>query len=112
MVLLAHRNIILERWFVPSCFVMYIALRVALLVSIPIDQHSDALWYFNRGVGIAMGEGYSERGIPTAYWPVGWPGVLGLLFSIFGPFPIVGQIANIAFSAAIFILTLHLGSNI
>src|SRR4051812_40132510 len=104
------KNILSKSWFIPVCFIIYMALRIALLIAVPISQYSDNLWYMNRGIAIAAGQGYSENGISTAYWPVGWPGILGILFVIFGPSPVVGQIANLMFTAATFFLTLRLGS--
>jgi hypothetical protein len=99
-------------YFVPACFALYLLLRLGIIWLVPIDQQSDELWYYNRAVNIASGEGYSERGIVTAYWPVGWPGVLGLLFWLFGPSPLVGQIANLVFAAVTFPLALSLGSTL
>jgi hypothetical protein len=77
---------------------------------VPIDQFSDNLWYYARGVGLAAGRGYSEREIATAYWPLGWPGCLGLLFWLFGPTPLVGQVANLVLAALIFFLVVGLAS--
>jgi hypothetical protein len=58
---------------------------------------------------MSSGHGYSEGGIATAFWPPGWPGVLGVLFWLFGPSPFVGQLANLAFAALTFLLVLSLG---
>lgn len=69
---------------------------------------SDASWYLNRAMGIANGEGYSEAGYPTAYWPVGYPGFLGVLFYLFGQDQLVGQIANLVMAAGSFFLQLEL----
>jgi hypothetical protein len=99
-------------YFVPVCFLLYLSLRLSLILAISVDQYSDNLWYYARAVGLATGQGYSEGGIPTAYWPPGWPGFLGLLFSLFAPSPLVGQVGNLVLSAIIFFLALSLGSNI
>jgi hypothetical protein len=99
-------------YFVPACFAFYMVLRLVLIFILPIEQYSDSLWYYARGVTIASGEGYSEGGIATAYWPPGWPGFLGLLFWLFGPSAMVGKLANLAFAAIIFPIALGLGSAI
>jgi hypothetical protein len=99
-------------WFVPAAFVLYLGLRLSLLLCVPIAQHSDEAWYVGRAIDIAAGRGYSEGGIPTAYWPVGWPGFLGLVFWVSHPSPFVGQLVNLACSVAIFGLTLRLGARL
>src|SRR5438270_12952247 len=104
------RFVLLSPYFVPTCFFLYVGIRLAVVWFVPIDQYSDNLWYYNRAVALAAGHGYSQDGIPTAFWPPGWPGALGALFWTFGPSPWVGQIANLAFAVIVFWLTLRLGS--
>jgi hypothetical protein len=99
-----------DRRFVPVCFVLYMAVRVAVLFVRPLEQTSDFLWYFDSARGLAAGAGYTDQGALTAFWPVGWPAVLGMLFRIFGSEALVGQIANLAFSAAAFWLTVVFGT--
>jgi 4-amino-4-deoxy-L-arabinose transferase-like glycosyltransferase len=94
--------------FLPVCFIFFVALRAALIFFVPIEMTSDASWYFNRAISIANGEGYSEAGYPTAYWPVGYPGFLGILFYLFGQNQLVGQIANLVMAAISFFLQLEL----
>ena len=100
---------LLSPYFVPLCFVLYILLRGGIILFVPLDQYSDDLWYYQMGARLASGQGYSEQGIATAYWPPGWPGCLGLLFWLFGPASFVGQIANLGFAAITFLLVLNLG---
>ena len=99
-------------WFVPVTFGLFVMLRVALLVAVPIEQTSDFLWYFERAREIAVGDGYAIDGQLTAFWPVGWPGTLALLFRLFGDTPLVGQIANLILSALAFLLTLALADRL
>ena len=63
-----------HRCFVPACLLLFGALRLALILGAPVAPESDAAWYYHR----AAGEGYQHDGTPTAYWPVGYPGVLGV----------------------------------
>ncbi|NKB19982.1 MAG: glycosyl transferase [Alphaproteobacteria bacterium] len=93
--------------FVIWCFGLFILLR-ALILLIPLEMVSDADWYFSRAIGIAAGEGYSEGGHPTAYWPVGYPGFLSVLFGLFGSSQLVGAFANFICAAASFFLVLAL----
>jgi hypothetical protein len=103
-------SLLLSSKFIPACFICYVGVRLAVISLVPIDQFSDNLWYFSRAVALAAGQGYSEDGIPTAYWPPGWPGVLGLVFWVLGPSPWVGQIANLMFAAITFWIACRLGS--
>ncbi|SFW29904.1 Dolichyl-phosphate-mannose-protein mannosyltransferase [Nitrosovibrio sp. Nv17] len=95
-------------YFIPLCFILFIGLRAALIFAVPLEMDSDSRWYLNRALGIANGEGYVEDGHPTAYWPVGYPGFLGILFHLAGPHQIVGQLANLLMAAGIFLLQLKL----
>ncbi|MEO8992696.1 MAG: glycosyltransferase family 39 protein [Nitrosospira sp.] len=94
--------------FIPACFMLFLGLRAALIFFVPIEMDSDASWYLGRAVSIANGKGYSEDGNPTAYWPVGYPGFLGVLFYLFGQDQLVGQLANLLMAAGIFFLQLEL----
>ena len=96
-------------YFIPVCFVLFLVLRAVLIFAIPVEiRSSDAGWFLQRGLGIARGEGYSEGGYPTAYWPIGYPGFLGVLFYLFGGEQLVGQLANLLMAAACFFLQLEL----
>lgn len=68
--------------------------RLALLLTASGLPVSDAKWYFDRAVSIVHGNGYAFDGVPTAFWPVGYPGFLALLFLIFPETPETGLIAN------------------
>lgn len=86
-------------------------LRLALL-SLDIAPTSDARWYFLDAQNLAEGKGFSESGMLTAFWPVGWPGFLGGLIHVFGPHVIVGQVANLLLSAASIVLTAALANRL
>ena len=77
----------------------FVVPRVVLLIAATGVPMSDAKWYFDRAVSIAHGNGYAFDGTPTAFWPVGYPGFLGLLFSIFPESPGTGLIANFFLAA-------------
>lgn len=97
-----------SRWFIPTCFVVFVLLRAGIVFLLPVEMHSDAAWFLRSGVGIANGQGYSENGYPTAYWPVGYPGFLGALFWLFGADPVVAKTANILMSAGSAYLVLRI----
>ena len=98
--------------FIFFCFAIYMLLRVAIILSVPVHPTSDELWYYNRALSLASGQGYVQNGIPTAYWPVGWPGFLALVIWIFGKSPEIGEWANLALAAAIFFLSLKVATSL
>lgn len=73
------------RWVVPAILLTAIALRLGLILAFPISPRTDSLWYLERGREIASGLGYQESGFPTAFWPVGYPALIGVATWLFGP---------------------------
>ena len=110
MRLLASRlcSLLSGKYAVPALLVLYLIPR-ALVLLVAVEPTSDAAWYFNRAVVWATGGGYSEGGLPTAFWPPGWPMVLMTLFKLFGASVLVGQLFNLACSLVAGWLTLDLG---
>lgn len=102
-------RIVHHRWFVPICFLIFLTLRAGLIAFVPVEQASDNSWYIARAEDIVRGHGFSEDGVPTAYWPVGWPAVIALLYRIFGIDVNVVLIANLLFAAGTFFVMLGLG---
>jgi 4-amino-4-deoxy-L-arabinose transferase-like glycosyltransferase len=101
-------TLLMGRHVIPVLFIIYLLPRVAVLF-INTQPFSDAAWYFNRGIALASGLGYSEMGFLTAFWPPGWPLVISVLFRVFGVSLIVVQIFNLLCSLATAWLTLDLG---
>ncbi|QSR16962.1 glycosyl transferase [Novosphingobium sp. KA1] len=98
-----------ERSVLLAIWALYFALRVAVLF-IDLVPTSDAEWYFSRAASLAAGRGYlGNDGAPTAFWPVGWPAVLGLAFSRFGASAVTLGVFNLVSSLLIGGLTLALG---
>ena len=90
------------RWVIPAILILAIALRLGLILAFPITPRTDSLWYLERGREMAAGMGYQEGGFPTAFWPVGYPALIGLATWIFGPtlfgpilFNLIAQAATI-----------------
>jgi hypothetical protein len=98
--------------FIPLCFFVFLASRLALLLFIPVEPSSDALWYFGRAVTLIEQGSYSERGLPTAYWPVGYPAFLALVFTFTGPHLAAVQFANLFLAGCTFWLLLYFVKNV
>lgn len=95
-------SMLMHPWFTPVCFLAFIGIRLALIVFVPVEPGSDALWYFNRASTLAEQGSYSENGLPTAFWPVGYPAFLALLFTFTGTHLAIAQFANLFLAAATF----------
>ncbi|GLV13482.1 hypothetical protein Heshes_11660 [Alicyclobacillus hesperidum] len=78
-------------------------------------QEADFQWYYDHAVELANNQGYNWFGQPTAYWPIGWPLFLSLIFRITGPSVIVGLVVNAILSTVIvwmiYVLTRRLFQN-
>jgi hypothetical protein len=80
------------------------ALRLALGVALEVTPSSDTAWYYNRAIELLATGRYTEDGIPTAYWPVGYPAFLTALMAVFGPGVLVGKLANVLLSGLCLVL--------
>lgn len=76
-----------------------VLLRAVYAWFVPVVPISDFGWYHARALAIAEGQGYSVNGVPTSFWPVGYPGFLGGLYTVFGPHSTVGVLANLVLAA-------------
>lgn len=84
-------------------FGLFIAIRLALIFLVPTAKpFSDADWYWTRAITLVEQGTYSERGMLTAYWPVGYPAFLALLFKVTGPSILAAQLANLLLAAGTF----------
>lgn len=90
-----------SKYFVPFCFVIAILLRCMWILLIKTNPVSDSSWYYEKGLDIASGKGYTIEGIPTAYYPVGYPVFLAIIFKLFGDNLFIAKIANIILYAGI-----------
>src|SRR6476659_1234969 len=99
------RGAIEHRYFLPVCVVAGVVLRVLWICFVNAPQVSDFKWYYERAISISTGQGYAVDGIPTAYWPVGYPGFLGVVFTLFGPSIFLAKAINILLYTGITLLT-------
>ena len=82
-----------------------VLLRGVWLAWLNPPQHADFEWYFHHAASMAAGFGYmSNPQQPTAYWPIGWPFILSILFRVVGPSVWSGKILNTLFSVGIVLL--------
>jgi Dolichyl-phosphate-mannose-protein mannosyltransferase len=84
--------------------VVAICARLLVVLALPVTQFSDMAWYYSRAIELLETGRYAERGVPTAYWPVGYPAFLAGVSGLFGRSPLVGQLANVALSVLCVVL--------
>ncbi|HKP63912.1 MAG TPA: hypothetical protein VJV78_44565 [Polyangiales bacterium] len=77
-----------------------VALRLAWALIFDPNPVNDGKWYFARSTEIAQGLGYQVSGLPTAYWPVGYPAFLGLVFRLFTPELAAMRMAQVVLAGA------------
>jgi 4-amino-4-deoxy-L-arabinose transferase-like glycosyltransferase len=76
-------------------------LRTAWIAAFRVVPVSDFALYFAHGADLAVGLGYVDgNGAPTAYFPIGYPAFLGLLFRLGGPSILIAQVANLGLALA------------
>jgi len=88
-----------RRWAMPACIILAVMLRLLAMLIFPVAPISDYAWYLDRARDIAAGLGYVERGIPTAYWPVGYPAILAAAIAMTGSDHAAPLALNLAFAA-------------
>ena len=84
-----------SRYFPAACLCAAFLIRVVWMLLVDPKPLSDFDWYYARAIDISLGRGLQENGVPTAYWPVGYPSFLGALFAMFGSSLLVAKIANL-----------------
>lgn len=82
-------------YFLFWCLFTCALLRTAWIICVDTQPIADMGWYYEHGLRIAHGLGYTENGRPTAAWPVGYPAFLGLIFYLSGDSILVAKLANV-----------------
>ena len=99
------------KWFMLICCIAII-IRFFLLCTINVKQVSDFQEYHDFAKQIASGEGYMRHGQPTAWFPIGYPLFLSLLYRICGQYELAGQLSNVFLSLVIIIATYYIATKL
>lgn len=94
-----------------------VALAGALRLAWVIYAKTEPLWFFDPwnydrlAASLADGKGYvNEAGQPTAYFPPGYPAVLGAVYWLVGHRPVAGEVLNLILGALTTWLVYRIGS--
>ena len=77
--------------------------------TVPINDYK---WYYERAIDIAQGKGYTVEGIPTAYWPVGYPAFLSIFFYLLGPSLHLASALNVLLSVGVLWLSYDIAKHV
>jgi len=86
------------RWLLIVFFLAF-CLRFLWIIFVPSLPTSDFLWYHKRAIGIMKNLEYSVPSGPTAYWPVGYPAFLAIIYFLFGANIFYAKVANVILSS-------------
>lgn len=129
------RQAVLSKHFIRICFVTAFMIRMGWILMLDVQPVSDFRWYYERGIDLAAGRGYSVgptaywpenlpaaslipedeyplNGRPTAYWPIGYPAFLGLLFIVFGPSLLIAKTANVILYMGVLFFSYHIAKTL
>jgi 4-amino-4-deoxy-L-arabinose transferase-like glycosyltransferase len=76
-------------------------LRLLWIVFIPTQLYADWKWYDDAAYQMSQTWTYLENGLPTAYWPIGYPFFLAVIYRILGHSYFAVEFINILLSLAI-----------
>ncbi len=98
------RSILLSPWYLPTVVTLAFAIRLCWILIFHPNPVSDFAFYFRSAESITRWYRYAPYGVATAYFPIGYPLFLAMLFWVFGVLVTVAQTANLILSVASLVL--------
>ncbi len=80
-------------------------LRLLWIILFPSQIYSDWKWYDDAAYHMSQIWRYEENGLPTAYWPIGYPLFIAIIYWFFGHSYFMVKFVNVLLSSGICILT-------
>jgi 4-amino-4-deoxy-L-arabinose transferase-like glycosyltransferase len=84
-----------QRGFLTMAVAVAFLCRLLWVIYAPYEPTADYLWYHQRAIDLSQGLVYGVNGQPTAFWPVGYPFFLSLIYRAFGAKILFGQLVNV-----------------
>lgn len=91
-------SILLSPWYIPTIVTLAFAIRLCWILVFHPNPVSDFAFYFRGAESIARWYSYAPFGVATAYFPIGYPLFLAIIFWVFGVSVTVAQTANLILS--------------
>jgi len=82
-----------------------LVLRMLWILLVPTQLYADWKWYDDAAYHLSQVWRYEENGVPTAYWPIGYPLFLAVIYRIFGHSYLVVHLISVLLSLCICFLT-------
>jgi 4-amino-4-deoxy-L-arabinose transferase-like glycosyltransferase len=80
-------------------------LRMLWILLVPTQLYADWKWYDDAAYHLSQVWRYEENGVPTAYWPIGYPLFLAVIYWIFGHSYLAVHLISVLLSLCICFLT-------
>src|SRR5437879_2697183 len=71
-----------REWLAPAIFLVALGVRLSVALRYPAALFGDSLYYDRFASGLASGQGYVYNGQATAFWPIGYPAFLAVLYLV------------------------------
>ncbi len=104
--------ILLHRNFLPCLLIGAIILRLAVALAFPLPITSDSEYYAARALELVQRGTYSDNGIPTSYWPVGYPFLLSLFMFVLPDALTAGTVINLLATIITLFLILRISAKL
>jgi 4-amino-4-deoxy-L-arabinose transferase-like glycosyltransferase len=90
-----------ELYFISLFLSLAFVLRLLWIIIVPTQLYADWKWYDDAAYQMSQTWTYVENGLPTAYWPIGYPFFLAVIYRILGHSYFAVEFINILLSLAI-----------
>lgn len=91
---------------------MTVIIRLVMIFLLDNKQVSDFLEYHQFAKDILHGNGYIRNGEPTAWFPIGFPFFLSIIYRIFGENPLCGELVNVLLSTILILTAFYTAKNV
>jgi 4-amino-4-deoxy-L-arabinose transferase-like glycosyltransferase len=81
-----------------------LVLRMLWILLVPTQLYADWKWYDDAAYHLSQVWRYEENGVPTAYWPIGYPLFLAVIYWIFGHSYLAVHLIGVVLSLCVCIL--------
>ncbi len=78
-----------------------LAIRLLWITLVPTQLYSDWKWYDDMAYHMSQNWRYEDNGLPTAYWPIGYPFFLAVIYWVFGHSYFAVELINVILSLGI-----------
>ncbi len=94
------------KYYLSIIIAAQLILGLIYVLNVTYIPHEDYEWYHRQASNLASGLSVTRpTGEPTAYWPVGYPIFLSLIYRVFGSHMVIAQVLNVVLACLVTLLT-------